>query len=285
VQRRLLCLLVLLAPSGCAEDHAPTAPEAPLDRPATGARFDPDRAGTISGTVLWERTPAPVPPFRSIARPLDEAPGPALHDYPNPNAPLPGAHGRAVRGAVVFLRGVVAEEGRAWSLPPARVEVRDKQLVVVQGPHEGRSGFVRAGARVEVASRSEGLHVVQARGDAFFALPLPEPGLAASRRLDKPGLVELRSGAGFFWLRAYLFVAHHPYFTHTDEQGRFTLAGVPPGRYEVVAWHPDWRVVRRDRHLDLQHVIQVHYLPPREAARPAVVGPRKHRTVALTLRP
>jgi len=285
VQRRLLCLLVLFAPAGCGEEHAPPAPEAPPARRATGARFDPDRAGTISGTLLWERPPAPVPPFRSIARPLDEAPVPIHYDYPNPNAPLPGAHGRAARGAVVFLRGVAPEEARPWSHPGALVDVRDKRLLVVQGAHEGRSGFVRAGESVEVACHSEGLHLIQARGAAFFALPLPEIGMKASRRLDRPGLVELRSGAGFYWLRAYLFVDHHPYYTHTDEQGRFTLDGVPAGRYEVVAWHPDWRVARRDRHTDLQHTVQVHYHPPREAARPVELAPRQRRTVNLTLRP
>lgn len=30
----------------------------------------------------------------------------------------------------------------------------------------------------------------------------------------------------------------NPYFAKTDEQGRFTLADVPPGTYKLVVWHP-----------------------------------------------
>ena len=30
----------------------------------------------------------------------------------------------------------------------------------------------------------------------------------------------------------------NPYFAKTDEQGRFTITGVPPGTYKLVVWHP-----------------------------------------------
>ena len=40
------------------------------------------------------------------------------------------------------------------------------------------------------------------------------------------------------WNYAYLGVFDHPYFAVTDEQGRFTIPGVPAGRYIVAIFHP-----------------------------------------------
>ena len=39
------------------------------------------------------------------------------------------------------------------------------------------------------------------------------------------------------WMRAYIGVLSHPFFSVTDKDGRFELKGVPPGTYTLVAWH------------------------------------------------
>jgi hypothetical protein len=39
------------------------------------------------------------------------------------------------------------------------------------------------------------------------------------------------------WMNAYVGVVDNPYFAVTDHKGRFTLDGVPPGEYQVEAWH------------------------------------------------
>lgn len=39
------------------------------------------------------------------------------------------------------------------------------------------------------------------------------------------------------WMKAYVGVLKHPYFAVTGEDGKFTIANVPPGKYTVVAWH------------------------------------------------
>lgn len=40
-------------------------------------------------------------------------------------------------------------------------------------------------------------------------------------------------------MNAVILVLPNPYFTQPDESGRFRIPNVPPGRYELVAWHPD----------------------------------------------
>jgi len=39
------------------------------------------------------------------------------------------------------------------------------------------------------------------------------------------------------WMKSYVGVLKHPFFAVSAEDGSFTINGVPPGKYTVVAWH------------------------------------------------
>jgi len=39
------------------------------------------------------------------------------------------------------------------------------------------------------------------------------------------------------WMKGWIVVAAHPYYAVTDAQGRFTLADVPSGAYQLQVWH------------------------------------------------
>ena len=39
------------------------------------------------------------------------------------------------------------------------------------------------------------------------------------------------------WMFAYMGVVDHPYFAITDKEGNFKIAGVPDGKYTIVAYH------------------------------------------------
>jgi plastocyanin len=55
---------------------------------------------------------------------------------------------------------------------------------------------------------------------------------------DKPGIVIIYCLI-HEWMRAYVMVVDTPYFGKSDANGVVTLNGLPPGNYEVRAWHPD----------------------------------------------
>jgi plastocyanin len=39
------------------------------------------------------------------------------------------------------------------------------------------------------------------------------------------------------WMRAHIAVLAHPFFAVSDSNGAFTIKGLPPGEYEIEAWH------------------------------------------------
>jgi hypothetical protein len=43
------------------------------------------------------------------------------------------------------------------------------------------------------------------------------------------------------WMIGHLLIARHRYHAVTDTSGSFRIAGVPPGRYPIDAWHPTRR--------------------------------------------
>jgi hypothetical protein len=264
-----LALLCAAALVGCEQGPPPDVlADAP---PELGADFDPGTAADVCGQVNWEGEAPHVPPFRSWATPLTDPGFGQTRQWANPNAPAIDPAGRGVAGAVVFLRGIDPRRARPWDHPPARVEMRDWQFHVLQGGADARTGFVRRGDAVEMVSSQRVFHSLQARGAAFFALPFPDPGEPCTRRLTRPGVVELSSPVGYFWMRAHLFVADHPYFTRTDAEGHFSLPRVPPGEYEAVCWLPDWRTAGRELDGDTGQLCRLTFRPPAEVARPVRV--------------
>jgi hypothetical protein len=55
--------------------------------------------------------------------------------------------------------------------------------------------------------------------------------------LTKPGVLEL-SCAAHPWTHGWITVFDHPYFTTTGTDGSFVIDSIPPGRYQLHAWHP-----------------------------------------------
>ena len=39
------------------------------------------------------------------------------------------------------------------------------------------------------------------------------------------------------WEKAYIAALSHPFSAVTDRDGSFTIKGLPPGQYEIAAWH------------------------------------------------
>lgn len=244
----LLPVVALFAGASCdlQPDYTPIpTPERSAEPSPVATRFDPNTVGRITGRVTWigER-PTPAPFIYGSPNPDGNF---TVRMMPNPNAPSIDDRTRGLAGAVVFLRGIDPALAKPWDLPPARIEMQDRGIRIVQGTCTGRTGFVRRGGSVEMRSAEPVFHVLRARGAAYFSLAFPQPDQPLTRTFEKAGRVELSSGAGYYWAAADLFVVEHPYYAITDADGRFAFEQVPPGSFEVVAWHPNWNVAKQER--------------------------------------
>jgi hypothetical protein len=110
------------------------------------------------------------------------------------------------------------------------------------------------------------LHTIHMDGAASFNLPFPFPGRVSSRTMQTPGLVNLRCNGGHVWMNAEMFIAPHPYYAVTDESGRFEFNDVPPGTYQIVAWHEGWSLQGKEHSFDV--------LTERSVERPVFSEPR-----------
>ena len=46
------------------------------------------------------------------------------------------------------------------------------------------------------------------------------------------------------WMKSWILVQDHPYFSVTDEKGNFKIDNIPPGTYEVIAWQEKFKMKR-----------------------------------------
>jgi hypothetical protein len=283
VRRHFVASVVpLLVALGCGEPPPKPVSSPKIENIAAGSRFQAGSAGTIHGQVAWVGNMPAVPPFEGWGPPLaDNAP---CEHYlqPNPNAPAINPATRGVANAVVFLRGVDPAAGKVWNLDPVRLEQRGRQCHVLQGTTDSHYGFVQRGDAVQMVSRDPAFHSLHAGGAAFFTLAFPDPDQARTRVLDRTGIVEMTSAAGYYWMRAYLFVDEHPYYTRTDAQGRFHLDQVPPGAYDLVCWLPNWTKARHEREPESGLVIRYFFNRPAELTQPVHLEPKREVEVQFT---
>ena len=52
-------------------------------------------------------------------------------------------------------------------------------------------------------------------------------------------------------MNAEMMVVPHPYYAVTDESGRFEFTSVPPGTYQIVAWHEGWGLAGKEQAYDV----------------------------------
>ena len=46
------------------------------------------------------------------------------------------------------------------------------------------------------------------------------------------------------WMKSWVLVQDHPYFSITDEKGNFSIENIPAGTYEVIAWQEKFKMKR-----------------------------------------
>ena len=186
--------------------------------------------GTISGTVKWAG-----PAARALEFPISKDPqicDPESKKTADLERLIVGPQG-GVANTVVYLKNVTS--GKALELPEQRRHLDQKRCRYI--PH---ILLVPQNGNLSMMSSDATLHTIHMEGAASFNLPFPFAHQITSRAMSTPGLVTLRCNGGHVWMSAEMMVVRHPYYAVTDESGKFEFTDVPPGTYQIVAWHEGW---------------------------------------------
>lgn len=232
--------------------------------------------GTIKGTVTWAG-PVPRPLVLAISKDPQVCDPESLKTRDLERLIIGPQHG--VANTVVYLKNITS--GKAMDLPETRRFLDQKHC-----RYEPHILLVPQGALLQMKSSDATLHTVHMEGSATYNLPFPFTNQVISRAMPTPGLVTLKCNGGHLWMNAQMFVAPHPYYAVTDESGTFELTDVPPGDYELVAWHEGWSVTRKESTLDVltqQRVERPIFTEPRTWQKKVSVSPNKTTAVSFMI--
>ena len=91
---------------------------------------------------------------------------------------------------------------------------------------------------LEVVNSDAVLHHPKAMAgeQKVFDFPMPLKGYTVPRRLEKAELVRVTCET-HPWMKAFVQVLDSGAYAITDEQGSFSIAGVPAGKHKLRLWH------------------------------------------------
>jgi plastocyanin len=145
-----------------------------------------------------------------------------------------------VRHVVVYLAGPSAPRPRP--LQGARMVQKDRQFIPYVLP-------VTVGTTVSFPNMDTVFHGIYSDSPPRpFELPEYPQGETRSVRFDRPGVVELFCGIHSH-MNAYILVLENACYAQPDARHVYRIAGVPPGDWKLVAWHPRLPALERQIHI------------------------------------
>jgi hypothetical protein len=232
--------------------------------------------GTISGTVKWS---GPVP--HALDFPITKDPqicDPDSKKTADLERLIVGPQG-GVANTIVYLKDIAS--GKAMDLPEQRRHLDQKHCRYV--PH---ILLVPQDGTLTMQSSDATLHTIHMDGAATYNLPFPFTDRPTSRNMSTPGLVHLRCNGGHVWMNAEMMVVPHPYYAVTDESGRFEFTDVPPGTYQIVAWHEGWGLVGKEHAYDVlteRSVERPMFSEPKTWEKSVTVGANQPSTINFVI--
>jgi plastocyanin len=99
---------------------------------------------------------------------------------------------------------------------------------------------VMVGQPLQIRNDDSTLHNVHAMPNANsqFNEGQPIQGMVSTKKLDKPEMTPFKIKCDVHgWMKSYMAVMPHPFYSVSQSNGTFTISNLPPGQYTVVAWH------------------------------------------------
>jgi plastocyanin len=99
---------------------------------------------------------------------------------------------------------------------------------------------VMVGQTLQIKNDDATLHNVHAMpvANSQFNEGQPVQGMTSEKHLDKPEMTPFKIKCDVHgWMKSYMAVMPHPFYSVSQANGTFTISNLPPGQYTVVAWH------------------------------------------------
>lgn len=141
---------------------------------------------------------------------------------------------KGLKNVLVTIEGV---KGGKKPSPVKSISV--EQTGCSYSPHFQVAELGADGIKLTVVNADGILHNIHSYlgKETLFNVAQPKFKKRISKTLTEPGVVKFKCDV-HNWMEAYVVILKdQPYYSVTDENGKFSIDGIPPGSYTVKAWH------------------------------------------------
>jgi len=229
--RSSLAVLALIGLScaacgGAKEEAPPPAPAATTAAPSAPAGGAAAGGASVAGKISFEGTPPAPEKIKTSADPKCQA----LHPTGLERQTV-DTSGGGLKDVFVYVKS-----GLSGSYPAPTEPVLLDQHGCMYSPH---IVAVQAGQPLKIRNSDDTLHNIHPRPavNQEFNIGQPRQGMESTKSFDKPEVMIPVGCDVHPWMRAYIGVLNHPFYAVTKADGTYEIKGLPPGEYEVEAWH------------------------------------------------
>lgn len=215
------------APQATATSASSSA--APAAAPAGGGSAAPVSAdaATLTGVVKLEAAAPKMPPIQMSADPYCQS----QHATPAMDEEVVVDGQGDLANVFVYVKNI------SGNYPPPTTHAMIDQKGCQYHPHVNA---VQVGQPLDIRNSDATLHNIHAlpNVNAQFNEGQPVQGMVSTKKFDKPELVPFKVKCDVHgWMKSYMAVMPHPFYSVSQMNGSYTIANLPPGNYTVVAWH------------------------------------------------
>jgi len=222
-------LAAALILAGCGGGSEPKKEESKAPPAATAPPVDEASAATVTGKVSFTGEKPKVASLDMSANPACSK----AHSTPAKSEEVVINDNGTLKNVLLYVKGV---PDRQYPAPSGAVELDQKGCMY--GPHVIG---VMAGQNIEIKNNDPTNHNIhplpkinQEWNESQAPGSDPKMRTFAREEMDPPIAVKCNVHP---WMRSYIAVSNNPYFAVTGGDGSYTIKGLPPGSYTLVAWH------------------------------------------------
>lgn len=185
-------------------------------------------SATISGTILYD---GEVPKLRALDLEADPI-CLSKHTSPLYAQTLVVGEDKTMANVFVYVKSGLPQKTYTAPEEPAILDQKGCQYT----PHVLG---VMIGQPINILNPDGTLHNVHAlcKVNKEFNLAMPKFRKQVTKTFDKEEFMFPMKCDVHPWMGSWIAVMSHPFFNVTQKDGKFTIANLPAGTYEIEAWH------------------------------------------------